>query len=61
MALSLGSLGLPVTVTHKAPEPIQAGHVSAEESKSANEEARAEAATRQELSGRVVVQVGSHI
>ena len=55
------ALGLPVTVTHKAPEPIQAGHVPAEESKSANEEARAEAATRQELSGRVVVQVGSHI
>ena len=58
------ALGLPVTVTHKAPEPMQAGHVPAEESKSANEEARAEppeAAASQELSGRVVVQEGSHI
>ena len=36
------ALGLPVTVTHKAPGPMQAGHVPAEESKSANEEARAE-------------------
>ena len=55
-----GALGLPVTVMHKAPEPMQAGHVPAEESKSANEEKiRAEppqAAARQELSGSVVVQ-----
>jgi lipoprotein-anchoring transpeptidase ErfK/SrfK len=36
------ALGLPVTVMHKAPTPMQAGHVSAEESKSANKEARAE-------------------
>jgi lipoprotein-anchoring transpeptidase ErfK/SrfK len=36
------ALGLPVTVTHKAPEPMQAGHMPAEESKSVNEEARAE-------------------
>ncbi|MDD4907093.1 MAG: L,D-transpeptidase [Methylobacter tundripaludum] len=37
-----GALGLPVTVMHKAPTPMQAGHVSAEESKSANKETRAE-------------------
>jgi lipoprotein-anchoring transpeptidase ErfK/SrfK len=58
------ALGLPVTVTDKAPEPMQASHVPAEESKSADEEARAEspeAASSQELSGKVVVQVGSHI
>ncbi|MGR8997934.1 MAG: L,D-transpeptidase family protein [Gammaproteobacteria bacterium] len=36
-----GALGLPVTVMHKAPEPMQADQVLAEESKSANEEARA--------------------
>ncbi len=43
------ALGLPVTVMHKAPEPMQAGHVPAEESKIANEEVRAvppEAAAR---------------
>jgi lipoprotein-anchoring transpeptidase ErfK/SrfK len=55
-----GALGLPVTVTHKAPESVQAGHVPAEASKNAKEEgARAEppqAAARQELSGSVVVQ-----
>ena len=55
-----GALGLPVTVMHKAPEPMQAGHVPAKDSKSGNEEeARAEppqAAARQELSGSVVVQ-----
>ncbi len=51
-----GALGLPVTVTHKAPEPIQADHAPAGESKSANQGARAEATARQELSGRVVVQ-----
>jgi lipoprotein-anchoring transpeptidase ErfK/SrfK len=39
---SWAALGLPVTVTHKAPDPMQAGHVPAEESKSANEEARTE-------------------
>jgi len=50
------ALGLPVTVTHDAPEPMQAGHEPAEESKSLNQEARSEAAARQELSGRVVVQ-----
>ena len=55
-----GALGLPVTVTHKAPEPLQAGHVPAEESKSANKGARAEAAAREELSDRVVVQAGGH-
>ena len=55
------ALGLPVTVTHKAPEPMQAGHVPVEESKSANKEARAESPARQELSGRAVVQVGRHI
>jgi len=46
---SWAALGLPVTVMHKAPEPMQAGHVPAEESKSANEEVRAvppEAAAR---------------
>jgi len=61
---SWGALGLPVTVAHKAPEPMQAGHVSTKESKRPNKEARAEpyeAAVRQELSRRVVVQVGSHI
>jgi lipoprotein-anchoring transpeptidase ErfK/SrfK len=59
-----GALGLPVTVMHKAPESMQADHMPAEESKSANKEARAEtpeAAARQELSGRGVVQVSSHI
>jgi len=40
---------------------MQAGHVPPEESKSANKEARAEPPARQELSGRAVVQVGSHI
>lgn len=50
-----GALGLPVTVTHKAPEPMQAGHVPAEESKNTNKEARAEATAKQEFSGRVVV------
>ena len=53
------ALGLPVTVTHKAPEPVQAGNMPAEESKSANQEARAvppEAANKQELSGRMVIQ-----
>jgi hypothetical protein len=59
-----GALGLPVTVTHKAPEPMQAGPVPAEESKSANDEARAGSpatAARQELSGKAVVQADSHI
>ena len=59
-----GALGLPVTVTHKAPEPIQASPVPAEESKTANKEASAEppeAAVRQKLSGSAVVQVDSHI
>jgi len=59
-----GALGLPVKVMNKAPEPIQAGHVPAKESKSANEKAGTtppEEAARQELSGRVVVQVGSRI
>jgi lipoprotein-anchoring transpeptidase ErfK/SrfK len=36
------ALGLPVTVTYKATVSMQAGHVPAEESKSANAEARAE-------------------
>jgi lipoprotein-anchoring transpeptidase ErfK/SrfK len=31
-----GALGLPVTVTYKVPEPIQAGHLPAKVSKSAN-------------------------
>jgi lipoprotein-anchoring transpeptidase ErfK/SrfK len=39
---SWGALGLPVTVMQKAPEPMQAGQVQAEVSKSANKEARAE-------------------
>jgi hypothetical protein len=39
---SWAALGLPVTVMHEAPPPMQAGHVPAEESKSVNEEARAE-------------------
>jgi hypothetical protein len=59
-----GALGLPVTVTHKAPEPIQASPVPAEASNSANKQARAEppeAAIRQELSGKAVVQADSHI
>jgi lipoprotein-anchoring transpeptidase ErfK/SrfK len=58
------ALGLPVTVTHKAPESMQASDVPGEKSKSANEEAPAdspEAAAGQKLSSRVVVQVGSHI
>lgn len=57
-----GALGLPVTVAHKPPEPTQAGHVPAkEESKNSNKGNRAkppDAAARQELSGRVVGQVG---
>jgi len=54
-----GALGLPVTVSHKAPEPIQAGHEPAEEGKSLNLEAHTEppvAAARKELSDRLVVQ-----
>jgi lipoprotein-anchoring transpeptidase ErfK/SrfK len=54
-----GALGLPVTVTHKAPEPIQANQVPAEESKKVNAEVRAElpeTAAKQELSSRVVIQ-----
>ena len=54
-----GALGLPVTVSHKAPEPMQAGHEPAEEGKSLNLEAHAEppeAAARKELSDRLVVQ-----
>jgi len=46
---SWAALGLPVTVMNKAPEPMQAGHVLAEESKIANEKIRAvppEAAAR---------------
>ena len=59
-----GALGLPVTVTHKAPEPMQEDNVPAKESQSANVEPRTkppEAAARQELSGNEVVQVDSHI
>jgi lipoprotein-anchoring transpeptidase ErfK/SrfK len=59
-----GALGLPVTVTRKAPEPVQATPVLAEESKSANKQAHAEppeAAVKQELSGKAVVQADSHI
>ena len=58
------SLGLPVTVTHKAPEPMQEDNVPAKESKSTNEVPLAkppEAAARQEFSGSEAVQVGSHI
>jgi lipoprotein-anchoring transpeptidase ErfK/SrfK len=54
-----GALGLPVTVSHKAPEPMQADHEPAEERKSLNQEAHAEppeAAARRELSDRLVVQ-----
>ena len=59
-----GALGLPVTVTHKAPEPIQASPVLAEESKNGNKLVRTEppeAAVRQELSGKAVIQADSHI
>ncbi len=63
-----GALGLPVTVMHEAPKPpesVQVGHAAAEESKNSNKDARAEPSeaptSRQELSGRVVVQAGSHI
>ena len=57
------ALGLPVTVTHKAPESMQASEVPGEKSKRANEEAPADSpeAAGQKLSSRVVVQVGSHI
>ena len=54
-----GALGLPVTVSHKAPEPMQADHEPAEEGKSLNLEAHAEppeTAPRKELSDRLVVQ-----
>jgi len=50
-----GALGLPVTVMHKAPESMQAGHVPAKDGKGANQQARAETAVRQENPGRVVV------
>ncbi len=53
------ALGLPVTVTHKAPEPMQAVHEATEERKSLNHEAPAvlpETSAKQELSDRVVVQ-----
>jgi len=51
------ALGLPVTVTYETvPKPILASHVPTQASKSANKEARAETAARQELSDRVVVQ-----
>jgi hypothetical protein len=59
-----GALGLPVTVTHKAPEPVQASPVLVKESNGANKQVRAEppeAAARQELSGKAVVQADSHI
>jgi lipoprotein-anchoring transpeptidase ErfK/SrfK len=36
-----GALGLPVTVTHKTPEPIKTGHVQGKESKSKNGKAGA--------------------
>jgi lipoprotein-anchoring transpeptidase ErfK/SrfK len=51
-----GTLGLPVTVMQKATEPIQAGHLPTEASKGLNQEARADAAARQEPSGRVIAQ-----
>jgi lipoprotein-anchoring transpeptidase ErfK/SrfK len=54
-----GALGLPVTVSHKAPEPMQTGHEPAEEGKSLNLETHAEppeTAARKELSDRLVVQ-----
>jgi lipoprotein-anchoring transpeptidase ErfK/SrfK len=53
------ALGLPVTVTHKAPDPMQAANVPAEESKSANTEERAEPpelASGQKLSDRLAIQ-----
>ncbi|MDP3331371.1 MAG: L,D-transpeptidase [Methylococcaceae bacterium] len=51
------ALGLPVTVTYETvPKPILASHVPTQASKSANKEAHAETAARQELSDRVVVQ-----
>jgi lipoprotein-anchoring transpeptidase ErfK/SrfK len=51
-----GALGLPVTVMHEASAPVQTGHRPIEESKSVTVAIRAEVATRQELSGKVVVQ-----
>lgn len=53
------ALGLPVTVTHKAPEPMQTDNEPAEERKNLNQEARVElpeTTIKQELSDRVVVQ-----
>jgi len=50
------ALGLPVTVKYEVPKPILASHVPTQASKSANKEARAETAARQEFSDRVVVQ-----
>ncbi|MDO9164107.1 MAG: L,D-transpeptidase [Methylococcaceae bacterium] len=51
------ALGLPVTVTYETvPKPMLVSRVQTKESKSLNQEARAEMATKQELSGRVVVQ-----
>jgi len=50
-----GALGLPVTVMHKAPQPMQAGRVPAKENTSTNKQARAETDARQELSDKVVV------
>jgi hypothetical protein len=44
-----GALGIPVTVTHKAPEPMQAGHVPAKERKRANGEV---GATPHEMAAR---------
>ncbi|UOA10807.1 L,D-transpeptidase family protein [Methylobacter sp. S3L5C] len=58
------ALGLPVIVTNKALEPMQPGHMPTKESKSANQEARAESpetVTKQELSGKIAVKTGSHI
>lgn len=51
-----GALGLPVTVTNATSEPIQAGQPPTSKTKAVNKDARAEADTKQALSGRLVVQ-----